>query len=65
MKTRARDQLAAGAFVVECVRREDAERVAARLEKAPPAALGVTGPAAVGVYALLCVYPGATALTTA
>ena len=31
MKTRAKDQLAAGAFVVECVRREDAERVAAEL----------------------------------
>ena len=30
MKTRAKDQLAAGAFVVECVRREDAERVAAK-----------------------------------
>ena len=26
MKSRAKDQLAAGAFVVECVRREDAER---------------------------------------
>ena len=65
MKTRAKDQLAAGAFVVECVRREDAERVAAELGNAPPGALGVSGARAVGVYALLCVYPGANALTTA
>jgi hypothetical protein len=65
MKTRAKDQLAAGAFVVECVRRDDAERVAAQLASGPPAALGVTGPSAVGVYALLCVYPGARSLTVA
>jgi hypothetical protein len=65
MKTRAKDQLAAGALVVECLRREDAERVASTLRSAPPTALGVSGPCAVGVYALLCVYPGAKALTTA
>jgi hypothetical protein len=65
MKTRAKDQLAAGAFVVECVRREDAERVAGQLRSAPPSALGVSGPGAVGVYSLLCVYPGANALTLA
>ena len=63
-KSRGKDQLAAGAFVVECIRREDAERVAARLASAPPA-LGVTGACAVGIYALLCVYPGARSLTTA
>ncbi len=65
MKTRAKDQLAAGAFVVECIRREDAEKVAAQLRSAAPPALGVSGPVAVGVYALLCVYPGANALTSA
>jgi hypothetical protein len=65
MKSRAKDQLAAGAFVVECVRREDAERVASQLRSAPPSALGVSGPSAVGVYALLCVYAGAASLTTA
>jgi hypothetical protein len=65
MKSRAKDRLAAGAFVVECVRRQDAEEVAARLTAAPPPALGIAGASAVGVYALLCVYPGAKALTTA
>ena len=64
MKSRAKDRLAAGAFVVECVRRQDAEEVAARLTAVPPA-LGISGARAVGVYALLCVYPGAKALTTA
>jgi hypothetical protein len=65
MKSRAKDQLAAGALVVECVRRADADRVAATLAAGAPVALGVSGPSAVGVYALLCVYPGAKALTTA
>ena len=65
MKSRAKDQLVAGAFVVECVRREDAERVAGKLAAGVPAALGVSGPSVVGVYSLLCVYPGARALTTA
>jgi hypothetical protein len=65
MKTRAKDQLAAGALVVECVRRADADLVAAKLAAGAPDALGVTGPSTIGVYALLCVYPGANALTTA
>jgi hypothetical protein len=65
MKTRAKDQLAAGALVVECVRRADADRMAGMLAGGTPEALGVSGPRAVGVYALLCVYPGAKALTTA
>jgi hypothetical protein len=65
MKSRAKDRLAAGAFIVECVRREDAEEVAGRLTAAPPPALGITGASTVGVYALLCVYPGPKALTTA
>lgn len=63
MRTRAKDQRAAGALVVECVRRVDAERMAAKLSD-PPHELGVSGPAAVGVYGLLCVYPGPGALTT-
>jgi hypothetical protein len=65
MQSRAKDRLAAGALVVECVRRQDADEVAARLAASPPPALGVSGPSAVAVYALLCVYPGANALTTA
>jgi hypothetical protein len=55
MRTRGKDQRAAGAFIVECVRRTDADRIAARLAD-PPAALGVSGKRAVGVYGLLCVY---------
>jgi hypothetical protein len=56
MKRRAKDQLVAGAFVVECVRRQDAERIAGQLAGDAAAALGVAGPSAVGVYSLLCVY---------
>jgi hypothetical protein len=56
MKARGQDQLVAGAFVVECVRRADADRVAATLAE-PPAALGISGKTALGIYALLCVYP--------
>jgi hypothetical protein len=56
MKARGQDQLAAGAFVVECLRRADADRVAATLAE-PPAALGISGKTALGIYALLCVYP--------
>jgi hypothetical protein len=54
MRSRGQDQLMAGALVVECVRRSDAERVAKSLA-APPAALGISGPSVVGVYALLCI----------
>jgi hypothetical protein len=57
MKSRGKDQLIAGAFVVECVRRADAERVASELTASgPPAALGISGASAPGVYALLCIY---------
>ena len=56
MKSRGKDQLAAGAFVVECLRRADADRVAATLAN-PPAALGVSGKSVVGIYGLLCLYP--------
>ena len=56
MKSRGKDQLTAGALVVECLRHADAERVAATLAT-PPAALGVSGNSVVGIYGLLCVYP--------
>ena len=55
MKSRGGDQMIAGAFVVECVRRSDAERVAALLAE-PPAELGIRGPHTLGVYSLLCIY---------
>ena len=55
MKKRSPDQLAAGAFVVECIRRADADRIAATLSPAPTA-LGVSGKSVVGIYGLLCVY---------
>jgi hypothetical protein len=55
MKSRGGDQLIAGALVVECVRRADADRVAATLAR-PPAALGISGASALGTYALLCIY---------
>jgi hypothetical protein len=55
MKARGPDQLVAGAFLVECVRRADADRVAAALAQ-PPASLGISGSRTLGVYALLCVY---------
>jgi hypothetical protein len=55
MKARGPDRLAAGVLLLECVRRADADRVAATLAK-PPAALGISGRTALGVYALLCIY---------
>jgi hypothetical protein len=55
MKARGKDELVAGALVVECVRRADADRVAATLAKKPPA-LGISGKTALGVYGLLCAY---------
>ncbi|MBX9590023.1 MAG: hypothetical protein K2X43_12010 [Hyphomonadaceae bacterium] len=54
MKLRGQDQAIAGAFVVECVRRSDAERVARTLAT-PPAALGISAPSVLGIYALLCI----------
>lgn len=55
MKMRGKDQVIAGAFLVECLRRADAERVAMSLE-APPAALGISGASVIGIYALLCIH---------
>jgi hypothetical protein len=56
MKRRGKDQLMAGAFVVECVRRDDAERVARELGNSTPPALGISGASVVGHYGLLCIY---------
>jgi hypothetical protein len=57
MKSRGQDKLIAGALMVECVRRSDADRVAGSLaaDGSPPE-LGISGPSALGVYALLCIY---------
>jgi len=55
MKIRGKDQLIAGALVVECVRYADAERVAASLGKSTVAGLGISGPVALGIYGLLCI----------
>jgi hypothetical protein len=55
MKVRGPDKLIAGALVVECVRRADAERVARALNNPPPA-LGISGASATGIYALLCLH---------
>jgi hypothetical protein len=52
---RGGDKLIAGALVVECVRFDDAERVAARLNKSMAAQVGISGPAALGIYGLLCI----------
>jgi hypothetical protein len=55
MRQRGPDQLVAGALVVECIRRADADRIAASLSPVP-AALGIKGPAVTGVYGLLSIY---------
>lgn len=56
MRSRGKDQLAAGALVVECLRRSDAERVSSALSSAPPAALGISGGHVLTTYALLCIH---------
>ena len=55
MKIRGKDQLTAGAIVVECVRLADAERVMSMLSKGAPASLGIAGPSVLGIYGLLCI----------
>lgn len=62
MRSRGKDQTIAGALVVECLRRSDADRVAAALSAsgAPPE-LGIGGPSVLGIYALLCIYAKAPA----
>jgi hypothetical protein len=49
------DRLVAGALVVECLRRADADRMMRALGD-PPAPLGISGATALGIYRLLCVY---------
>jgi hypothetical protein len=56
MRSRGQDQLCAGALVVECLRRSDAERVSATLASAPPAALGIAGRLVLATYGLLCIH---------
>lgn len=63
-RSRGKDQLTAGALVIECIRRSDADRVTAKLASGMPAAFGISGPHVVATYALLCVYPGPQALTS-
>jgi hypothetical protein len=55
MRKRGKDQLVAGALLVECIRRADADRIAAMLTPVP-ATLGITGNAVTGVYGLLSIY---------
>jgi hypothetical protein len=59
MQSRGKDKLIAGALVIECLRRTDAERIAGRMRQ-PPAALGISGAQALGIYALLCIYTSHT-----
>lgn len=54
MKLRGKDQLIAGALVVECVRRQDAETLAAILSKPVLEEAGVSGAYTMGTYQLLC-----------
>jgi hypothetical protein len=55
MKLRGKDRLVAGALVVECLRRTDAQSVVNTLQN-PPVALGISGAVVVGIYELLCIY---------
>lgn len=55
MKIRGKDQLIAGALIVECVRLADAERVASALGKSTATTIGMSGPNALGIYGLLCI----------
>lgn len=53
-RLRGPDRIAAGVLMVECLSRADADLVAASLGTPPPA-LGMSGPSALGIYALLCI----------
>jgi hypothetical protein len=53
-KLRRGDKLIAGALVVECVRLDDAERVAESLTPEAVAGIGISGPVVLGTYGLLC-----------
>ena len=54
MKMRGQDQLIAGAIVVECLRRADADRVQGVLARGMADTLGLSGATALGIYQLLC-----------
>ncbi len=45
-----------GVLVVECVRRADAEKVAAEFRKQPPPGLGRAGAGPIGIYSFICAY---------
>jgi hypothetical protein len=53
-RLRKGDKGTAGALLVECVRLDDAERVAAALTEEAIAGLGISGPYILGTYGLLC-----------
>ena len=55
MKLRGKDQIISGALVVECMRRKDADRVAASLTDRIIEGFGISGPHTLGVYQLLCI----------
>ena len=63
MKSRGKDQLTAGALVVECLRASDAERVASALSSGLPAALGISGGHVLTTYALLCIHQKGAGVT--
>jgi len=54
MRSRGADRLIAGACVVECLRRSDADRIRDVLTSTP-SALGISGARMLGIYGLLCV----------
>jgi hypothetical protein len=54
-KLRRGDKLIAGALIIECVRLDDAERVAEGLTSQALAGIGVSGPVVLGTYGLLCI----------
>ena len=45
-----------GVLVVECVRRADAEKVAAGFRQQPPSLLAAAGAGPIGVYSFICAY---------
>ena len=45
-----------GVLAVECVRRADAEKVAAEFEQQPPSLLSIIGTGSIGIYSFICAY---------
>jgi hypothetical protein len=54
-KLRRGDKLIAGGLVVECVRLDDAERIAESLTPDTVASIGISDPAVLGTYGWLCI----------